>query len=106
MSGPVAYELDGMTVVYDGEGWPRFGPYLYPDGYNTLRIALTGSRARDVAEAWRATGLDRKTLSRQWTWHHHEELGVMQLIDRRVHRSFSHTGGLQIYRVALGSGSL
>lgn len=32
-----------------------------------------------------------------YTWHHHEDLGRMQLIDRDVHAAFSHKGGFAIW---------
>lgn len=31
------------------------------------------------------------------TWHHHQDVGKMQLVDEDVHRSFKHTGGMSIW---------
>ena len=31
------------------------------------------------------------------TWHHHQELGRMQLIDQEAHDTFRHTGGMSIW---------
>ena len=71
------------------------------NGASVVRIELAPSRARDMDLAWRASGLDRKTLARNWTWHHHQDVGVMQLVDRAVHRAFPHRGGLSILRAAM-----
>ena len=37
----------------------------------------------------------------KYTWHHHQETGVLQLVDREVHRKTGHTGGFSIW----GSGN-
>ncbi len=31
------------------------------------------------------------------TWHHHQDIGRMQLVNRQPHGSFSHTGGMSIW---------
>ncbi|HEB91991.1 MAG TPA: HNH endonuclease [Gammaproteobacteria bacterium] len=31
------------------------------------------------------------------TWHHHQDVGRMQLIDKAIHGSFKHTGGMSIW---------
>jgi type VI secretion system secreted protein VgrG len=31
------------------------------------------------------------------TWHHHQDVGKMQLVDRKVHDKFRHTGGFSIW---------
>ena len=33
----------------------------------------------------------------KYTWHHHQETGVLQLVDREVHRKTGHTGGFTIW---------
>lgn len=32
-----------------------------------------------------------------YTWHHHQDEGVMQLVDRKIHRQTGHTGGFSIW---------
>lgn len=31
------------------------------------------------------------------TWHHHQNEGVMQLVNRKIHRQTGHTGGFSIW---------
>ena len=33
----------------------------------------------------------------RWTWHHHQDTGVMQLVLKEVHEVASHTGGFSIW---------
>ena len=73
-------------------------------GPNEVRFQLTLSRRRDMDMAWKASGLDRRALARQWTWHHHQDVGVMQLVKREVHRAVPHRGGLSVLRAALEEG--
>jgi len=89
---------DGMRVVYNSKGYPNFSRYLYDgaDGLSQVRIPLTGTRAGDFAAANRAAGFTR--TPRGYTWHHHEDVGLMQLIRTRVHSQFWHTGGFSLGR--------
>jgi hypothetical protein len=32
-----------------------------------------------------------------YTWHHSEDLGLMELVRKDVHRAVGHTGGFAIY---------
>lgn len=32
-----------------------------------------------------------------YTWHHHQDLGRMQLISRDVHRQTGHIGGMKVW---------
>ena len=40
--------------------------------------------------------LNGKKLA-NYTWHHHEETGKLQLVDRKIHRMTGHTGGRAIW---------
>ena len=95
------FKRRSIRVIYGSDRLPDFGPYLYEGGVNTLRIRLTGDRNRDINIAWRLSGLPRKELENDWVWHHHQELGVMQLVNREVHKAFAHTGGFAIYQAAV-----
>ena len=33
----------------------------------------------------------------KYTWHHHQDKGVMQLVDRQIHESVRHDGGYSIW---------
>ena len=56
-----------------------------------VNITLTGSRSKDFTAANRAAGLRETPVG--YTWHHHQNAGRMQLIDRGVHAKTGHTGG-------------
>ena len=36
-------------------------------------------------------------VPKAYTWHHHQDAGVMQLVDRKIHRQTMHTGGFSIW---------
>ena len=96
--GSITYIKDGMRVVYNSKGYPDFSRYLYngTDGLSQVRIQLTGTRAGDFAAANRAAGFTR--TPRGYRWHHHEDLGLMQLVRTRVHSQFWHSGGFSLGR--------
>ncbi|MEZ4300427.1 MAG: HNH endonuclease [Polyangiaceae bacterium] len=56
-----------------------------------VRIELSGSRMTDFARANAAAGL--KQTPPGYTWHHHQDRGLMQLVESRVHRYTGHSGG-------------
>jgi hypothetical protein len=61
-----------------------------------VRIELTGDRLADELAANAKAGLSH--TPRNYTWHHHEDLGLMQLVETRVHRPFWHDGGFSLRR--------
>ncbi|GAA0246977.1 hypothetical protein GCM10010492_53240 [Saccharothrix mutabilis subsp. mutabilis] len=56
-----------------------------------MRIKLTGNRKMDEKLANEAAGL--KSTPKDYTWHHHQDSGRMQLIRQDVHSRTGHTGG-------------
>jgi hypothetical protein len=74
-------------------GHSDFSPYLYKgtDGLAEVNIELTGSRSQDFRLANEAGGFASKPS--EYTWHHHEDVGLMQLVDRTIHKRFTHHGG-------------
>ncbi|REK48438.1 MAG: hypothetical protein DWQ46_02605 [Planctomycetota bacterium] len=96
--GSITYIKDGARVVYNPSGYPDFSRYLYNgnDGLNQVRIQLTGTRSGDFVAANRKAGFERKP--RGYTWHHHENLGLMQLVRTRIHSEFWHSGGFSLGR--------
>ena len=36
-------------------------------------------------------------VPKAYTWHHHQDAGVMQLVDRKTHRQTGHAGGFSIW---------
>ncbi|WP_436006733.1 HNH endonuclease [Knoellia sp. LjRoot47] len=53
-----------------------------------------GNRSTDSRLANEAAGLARTPAG--YTWHHHQDVGLMQLINRDVHRATGHTGGFSL----------
>ena len=102
--GKISYAPDGFTytlpngisVKYDNLGFPDFSPYLYKGGggRNQVRIKLTGDRDLDVRAANAAAGFKGTPVG--YIWHHNEELGLMQLVEKDVHSVFWHTGGFSL----------
>ena len=77
-------------VPFDEDGFPDFSAHRHPD-VPDVRIELSGSRGTDFARANKAAGLSETPAGD--TWHHHQDSGLMQLIDRTVHAKTGHTGG-------------
>ena len=36
-------------------------------------------------------------VPKSYTWHHHQDFGKMQLVDRKIHRTTGHKGGFSIW---------
>jgi RHS repeat-associated protein len=81
----------------------KFNDYLYPKGPNDVNIGgLRGSRALDEIAANQVAGYTKTPEG--YSWHHHEDLGRMQLVERRVHAGdgLYHEGGVSIWRKIMG----
>lgn len=78
------------SVPFDRNGFPDFSAWRHPQVAD-VRIQLTGSRSRDFRLANQAAGLPSTPTG--YTWHHHQDPGLMQLIQRKVHADTGHTGG-------------
>ena len=92
------------------DGWPKFGTSeLYPFGANDLNIgSLCGSREQDFAAANEMAGYAKTPA--HYTWHHHQDLGRMQLVKTSAHApksvtadGRSHWGGVSIWNAAFCS---
>ncbi|HFC6380824.1 TPA: HNH endonuclease [Neisseria lactamica] len=93
-------------VHFDGQGYPDFSAHLYiKNGKNVdLNIGqLTGDRRLDAILANAAAGFDKTPEG--YVWHHHQDLGRMQLVKKDVHDKTGHTGGFSIYSRALAIGT-
>ena len=114
--GTVDYTKAGNTVRYDANGFPVFNSradvYLPPD-----KIAV-GSRSTHFTEAnqllarnsddqLRGAGFSDAEIAQlrrgetpdNMTWHHHQDVGRMQLVRRAEHETFTggHTGGWSLW---------
>jgi len=77
-------------IPFDSEGYPNFSSVRHPT-VGDVRIELTGSRPKDFALANRAAGL--KETPENYTWHHQQDPGLMQLVESGPHAKTGHTGG-------------
>jgi len=94
-NGHLAGDIHPTTgVPFDDSGYPDFSNWTHPD-VPDVTIEPTGTRAGDYAAANQAAGLD--STPEGYTWHHAQEPGVMQLVDRGVHAATGHTGGYSIW---------
>jgi len=76
------------SVHYSGAGYPDFTPYAKAQ----VRIKLTGNRGKDFVRANRAAGYSKTPEG--YTWHHHQEAGLMELVPSDLHDAIRHTGGV------------
>ncbi|WP_437953973.1 HNH endonuclease [Sorangium sp. So ce296] len=79
-------------VPFDKSGYPDFSSYRHPNVAD-VRIELSGSRSTDFARANAAAGLKETPVG--YTWHHHQDKGLMQLVEANVHKYTGHTGGFR-----------
>ncbi|MEU9856258.1 SpvB/TcaC N-terminal domain-containing protein [Streptomyces sp. NPDC047974] len=90
-NGKLAGGVHPVTgVPFDTQGFPDFSAWRHPQVAD-VRIQLTGDRKKDFALANKASGL--RGTPEGWTWHHHQDSGLMQLVDRDIHAETGHTGG-------------
>lgn len=93
-------------IPFDNQGYPDFSAHIYiKNGKNAdVNIGqLTGNRQLDERLANAAAGFDKTPEG--YTWHHHQDLGRMQLVKRDIHDKTGHTGGYSIYSKALAIGA-
>jgi hypothetical protein len=97
----------GEKVFLDRDGFPIFTPYLYngSEGVaNTVRIRMTGKLDDDFKAANRLAGLSDTPGG--YVWHHHQDLGVLQLVRQDVHGVVRHAGGVAFYNALIDAGLL
>ena len=82
-------------VPFDESGFPDFTKNLYKGGANDVMIRPTKNRILDEAAANTAAGY--KQTPKDYTWHHHQQTGRMQLVETKIHRKTGHTGGFAIW---------
>lgn len=97
---PAKYRAKG--VEFKESGYPDFSPYAkeLPAGGKSVTIEMTGNMERDFAAANAKAGL--KETPEDWVWHHSEEMGVMELVPRDLHKTVGHTGGQAAYKHMTG----
>ncbi len=78
------------SVFFSKAGYPDFARYAKAQ----VRIEPTGQRIKDFRLANKAAGF--KKTPDGFTWHHHQETGIMQLVPNDLHKNVRHTGGIAI----------
>lgn len=96
IDGSITYIKRGVSIRYNELGYPDFSKYLYKgtDGLSQVKIKLTGNYRSDFAAANAAAGF--QATPEGYTWHHHQDIGLMQLVRTDVHESFWHSGGVSL----------
>jgi RHS repeat-associated protein len=83
-------------VPFDKAGFPDFSNHLYKGGINEVKIAPTGNRLTDAIEANKVAGYG--FTPKGYTWHHHQSIGKMQLVETKIHSQTGHTGGFELWK--------
>jgi hypothetical protein len=92
-------------VKFSDEGFPDFSPYTYTFDDNTKQMIITDPAELKkiygnnfAKECDRLAGFGRDNPKPDgYTWHHHQDLGVMELVPTDVHAIYAHTGGKSLY---------
>jgi hypothetical protein len=58
-------------------------------------IKPTGKRDLDRAAANKAAGFGN--TPKNHVWHHHQQTGRMQLVEKKIHEQTGHTGGFELW---------
>ncbi len=95
----------GQTVRYPN-GYPDFTEYAHPTVKPVeIEIASPTNRPLDNKNANKKAGLNKDSAPpvaslneapEGYTWHHHQDGKTMILVDKKVHREFTHAGGVSI----------
>ncbi|WP_200416166.1 T7SS effector LXG polymorphic toxin [Virgibacillus salexigens] len=95
----------GQTVRYP-DGYPDFTEYAHPTVKPVeIEIASPTNRPLDYKNANKKAGLNKDSdppvaslneAPEGYTWHHHQDGKTMILVDKKVHREFTHAGGISI----------
>lgn len=114
--GIVTYERAGMSVRYDANGFPQFNAQA--EVFLPVDKLVVGSRsthfsesnrilARSSDEQLRAAGFSDADIGKlrngdtpdNFTWHHHQDTGRMQLVRSSEHDHFrgGHSGGWSLW---------
>ena len=101
-------------IKFDQEGFPIFDSfgdmYLEPEDYLKSRGTHFDRASKDLYQQIMANDelarrftqeeielFKKSSVPKRFTWHHHQEPGLMQLVDRRIHRQTGHIGGYSIW---------
>jgi hypothetical protein len=95
------YHLAGSVhpttgVPFNSDGFPDFSNHLYRAGVNDVKINPSFiSRLVDEKRANARAGYSK--TPKGYTWHHHQDYGRMQLVEKKIHSKTGHTGGYVVW---------
>jgi A nuclease of the HNH/ENDO VII superfamily with conserved WHH len=98
--GSVTYtRKDGVSVVYDKDGYPDFSPHAK----NTVVITdMKGDHYYDFKAANKEIGISGPKPPESYTWHHSQDGRTMQLVPKSIHNvadgGFAHAGGVSMLK--------
>ncbi|MBF0780468.1 HNH endonuclease [Granulicatella sp. 19428wC4_WM01] len=101
-------------VPFDSDGFPIFEVLgemnLQPEDYLKSRATHFDRASKDLynqilnnsdlASQFTSTEIEifkNGGIPKRFTWHHHQNEGLMQLVDRKIHRKTGHIGGYSIW---------
>ena len=105
-------------IVFNERGFPIFDDVAKVDLKIEMKIAMIQDRRLHFKEATKKLSslidegfVDVNVFSKEQlqaiknfnseipglTWHHHEDLGRMQLVPRKIHRQVGHIGGFNLW---------
>ena len=119
ITNPITKEAIVQRVVFDRRGVPIFEPYVKVEtrisgdlskmkGDAHMRVAtrqlrediMTGKVKRNLFTEAQLEDIARgKQKIGNYTWHHHQEIGRMQLIPEDIHDWIKHVGGNSIWGI-------
>jgi len=85
------HDKDGISVSYPG-GYPDFSSHVS----KSAAFEFDGNHTSDYSKAY-ATPPPSEP-DKNFTWHHHHDLKLMQLIPKDIHDRFTHRGGVSLLR--------
>jgi hypothetical protein len=92
-----------VMVKYSKRGFPIMPRATFQGAKRSVvQIPLSGSRTRDYELADAAAGMSPGHRPANLVWHHHEAMGVMVLVEKKVHEAFGHVGGVAVWEAMTG----
>jgi RHS repeat-associated protein len=93
--GIVLYQL-GIKIK--PTGFPDFSGFRHTRVPLPIFFTYRGSRGRDETMARRLAGITPATQG-TYTWHHHEVVGLFELVQTPIHVLRLHSGGIFYYKI-------
>lgn len=101
-------------VKFDSKGFPKFKSYytvklrrkdfrktreqhFYIANKELYKKILSSSRIRDKFTKQEIRELSQGETPNKYTWHHHQDAGVLELVEYDIHSKTSHVGGYSIW---------